>query len=255
MPITQFWQNYDMRLGGLPSDQFFSLRLSINGLIWESYTMTDRHDPIEREAHQLTRMLDSGRQTDDVMHALRADSYNMNPRDFNRMVNMMRNCDNKDMGDNLEIDRAGNLIIDNGRNGFVVATRDHDQRVAEEQRRHDGYGRWDERYDPRYGRNGGRNERDAVTDGVVNGAIGAATGAAIDGRKGAIAGAAGGIGNVIVDRAGGPSNRDDVTDVVVKGAIGAGVGAVIDGKRGAIAGGAGSVGANIIDKIFNKRHD
>lgn len=209
--------------------------------------MTDRHDPVEREAQHLTRLLDSGRHTDEVANALRQDSYNMNPRDFNRMVNSMRNNDNRRVGDNLDVDRNGNLIIDNGRQGFVVATRDFDERQRYAQHHHGRHEQYDERY--------GRADRDAVTDGVVNGAIGAVTGAAIDGRKGAIAGAAGGIGNVIVDRVGGPNNRDEVTDVVVKGAIGAGIGAVIDGKKGAIAGGAGSVVPNIVDKIFNKRHD
>lgn len=213
----------------------------------------DRRDPVEREAEHLTRLLDTGRHTEDVANALRQDSYNMNPRDFNRMVGIMRNCDDKRVGDNIEVDRKGNLVIDNGRNGFVVATRDFDERVAAANHRRDERGNWDERYD-RDDRHG-RNERDAVTDGVVHGAIGAMTGSAIDGRRGAIAGAAGGIGNVIVDRAGGRNHRDDVEDVVVKGAIGAGIGAIIDGRKGAIAGGAGSVVPNIVDKIFNRHHD
>lgn len=219
-----------------------------------------RCDPIEREASDLARRLDTGRQSDNVAAALRDDSYNMSPRDFNRLVNLMNAYDNKRMGDNLENDRFGNLVIDKGRGeAFVVATRDYDdrQRWANNQRyddRHDHRrnGRYDDRYDDRYGQNYPNNGRDAITDGVVNGAIGAVTGAAIDGKKGAIAGAAGGVGNVIVDRVGGQNNRDPVTDVVVKGAIGAGIGAAIDGKKGAIAGGAGSVVPNVIDRIFNR---
>jgi hypothetical protein len=212
-------------------------------------------DQIEREGRDLARRLDTGRQTEEVAGALRDDSYNMSPRDFARLVNTMRNYDNKRTGDNIEIDRNGNIVLDTGRQGLVVATRDFDQQQRMANRgHHDNRGGYDDRggYDNRGRQNNGR---DAVTDGVVNGAIGAVTGGAIDGRKGAIAGAAGGIGNVIVDRAGGPNNRDEVTDVVVKGAIGAGIGAVIDGKKGAIAGGAGSVVPNVIDKIFNKRHD
>jgi hypothetical protein len=90
-------------------------------------------------------------------------------------------------------------------------------------------------------------------DGVVHAGIGAVTGAAIDGKKGAIAGGAGGLGNVIVDQIGGPNQRDPVTDTVVKGAIGAAIGAAIDGKKGAIAGGAGSVVPNVIDRAVRKR--
>lgn len=212
--------------------------------------MSDRRcnsncDPVEQEARQLTRMLDSGAETREVAAALREDSYNMSPANFNRMVNQMMRNERKNCGDDLYQDRDGNLIID-GRRGqeFVVATRDFDvrQQAAREQHGHRQYGHHDRR----------GNDRDAVTDGVVNGAIGAVIGGAIDGKKGAIAGGAAGVGNVIVDRAGGRNNRDDVTDVVVKGAIGAGIGAVIDGGKGAKAGAAGSVGASIIDKLFNK---
>lgn len=217
-----------------------------------------RCDPIENEARDLARKLDTGRMTDNVAASLRDDSYNMSPREFNRLVNLMHAYDNKRMGDNIANDRFGNLIIDKGRGeAFVVATRDYDeqQRWANNNHRYDDRHdhRHDDRYDDRYGRGYPNNGRDAITDGVVNGAIGAATGAAIDGKKGAIAGAAGGIGNVVVDRVGGPNNRDPVTDVVVKGVIGAGIGAAIDGKKGAIAGGAGSVVPNIVDQIFNRR--
>lgn len=210
--------------------------------------MADNHrsDPVEQESQVLTRMLDSGRQTEQVANALREDSYNMSPREFNRLVNSMQQRERQDYGDDIYRDRSGNVIISTGEKQVIVATRDFDIAQRSADRRH-GHG-------DQHNRAGAGNQRDAVTDGVVNGAIGAGIGAVIDGKKGAIAGGAAGVGNVIVDRVGGANNRDDVTDTVVKGAIGAGVGAVIDGKKGAIAGGAGSVGASVIDKIFNKKH-
>jgi hypothetical protein len=201
-------------------------------------------DPVEAEARSLSRMLDSGRQTEQVANALREDSYNMSPRDFSRLVGLMSQTERKNQGDDIYQDRNGNVIIDTGRQDIVVATRDFDM-----QNRNNGQAR----HDGRYGNNGRGNNRDAITDGVVNSAIGAVTGGIINGEKGAIAGGAAGVANVVVDRVGGPNNRDEVTDVVVKGAIGAGIGAVIDGKRGAVSGAAGSGAASVIDKIFNKR--
>ncbi|MBZ0188695.1 MAG: hypothetical protein K8F91_20785 [Candidatus Obscuribacterales bacterium] len=213
-------------------------------------------DPIQAEANDLAQMLDNGRNTGRVADALRADSYNMAPRDFNRLVNEIQYRDRPDRGDNLVIDQAGNLIIDNGSQGFVVATRDFDnqQRYAASQRQqhqpgfsgHQQHGRTEPVYQ-------GQQQRDIVVDGVVHTGIGAVTGAIINGKKGAIAGGVGGLGNVVVDNVGGPNNRDPVTDTVVKGAIGAGIGAIIDGKDGAISGAAGSVVPNVIDRIFNKK--
>lgn len=204
-------------------------------------------DPVKQEARTLAHMLDSGRQTGEVADALRADSYNMSPRDFNRLVSEISHHDRRDRGDNLVTDRDGNLIIDNGRQGFVVATRDFDSRQAQYQqhpghhRGQQGWGRQDQAYP----------ERDPVLNGVVHVGIGAVVGAVVDGKKGAIAGGAGGLGNVVIDGISGPENRDPVADVVVKGAVGAGIGAIIDGKDGAVAGGLGSVAPNIIDRIFN----
>lgn len=235
----------------------------------------NNNDPVEQEARDLTRRLDSGRQTNQVANALREDSYNMSPREFNRLVTLMQHNERPNFGDDIYRDRQGNVVIDTGNRQLVVATRefdrqnhrgmpgqrhdDRDNRGAYDQR--DGsYDQRDGRYDQRDGRYGQRDGRlnggrDAVTDGVVNGAIGAGVGAAIDGGRGAIAGGAGGIGNVIVDRVGGGRNdRDPVADAVVKGAIGAGVGAAIDGKKGAISGAAGSLIPNVLDRVIN-RHD
>lgn len=224
-------------------------------------------DPVLEEAHDLTRRLDSGRQTAQVANALRDDSYNMSPREFNRLVTLMQNNERRNVGDDIYRDRQGNVVIDTGNRQLIVATQDFDRqhnrpmahRRDDRDDRYDrnarGDGRYDERdgrYDERNGRS--RNGRDAVTDGVVNGAIGAGIGAAIDGGRGAIAGGAGGIGNVIVDRAnGGRNDRDPVGDAVVKGAIGAGIGAAIDGKKGAISGAAGSLIPNILDRVI--KHD
>ncbi len=203
-----------------------------------------RHfDPVEREAHDLTRMLDSGRQTEQVANALREDSYNMAPRDFNRLVNSMQRTERQDYGDDIYRDRSGNVVISTGERQVVVATRDWEMAHRgshERQSSHDQHNR-------------GGHQRDAVTDGVVNGAIGAGIGAVIDGKKGAIAGGAAGVGNVVIDHVAGPNQRDPVADTVLKGAVGAGIGAIVDGKKGAIAGGAGSVGASVIDNLFNKK--
>jgi hypothetical protein len=145
--------------------------------------MTDqnrRPDPIEREANQLTRLMDSGRHTEEVANALRQDSYNMNPRDFNQLVRIMQNCDNKDRGDNIEVDRHGNIVLDDGRRGMVVATRDweEEQRYAREHHRH---------------RDGRQLDNEDLQDAVVKGAVGAGIGAIIDGKKGAIAGGVGAV--------------------------------------------------------------
>lgn len=231
-----------------------------------------RRDPIKSEADRLTRMLDSGRATEEVAQALREDSYNMTRTDFNKLVRTMSSQDQKQYGDNICTDRDGNVVIDTGRDQLIIATRDWDNRHAsrvprQNDRRDHDYVRHDDRYDRRddryernrdydYERHGnGRrdNGRDAVTDGVVNGAIGAVVGGAIDGKKGAIAGGLGGVGNVVIERSNRDHGRTDVEDFVVKGAVGAGIGAIVNGKKGAIAGAAGSVGANAIDKIFNRR--
>ncbi|MGD9683613.1 MAG: hypothetical protein AB7W16_20805 [Candidatus Obscuribacterales bacterium] len=210
-------------------------------------------------------MLDSGRHTGEVADALRADSYNMSPRDFNRLVTEINHHDRRDRGDNLVTDRQGNLIIDTGRQGFVVATRDFDIRQARLRQQHghhrgqQGWGRQENH--GQYGQYGQFEqpgqpgpyyaERDPVLNGVVHVGIGAVVGAAVDGKKGAIAGGAGGLGNVVIDGISGQQNRDPVADVVVKGIVGAGIGAAIDGKDGAVAGGLGSVAPNIIDRIFS----
>ncbi|MBK9145438.1 MAG: hypothetical protein IPM23_23435 [Candidatus Melainabacteria bacterium] len=202
-------------------------------------------DPVRQEARTLADMLDTGRQTGEVADALRADSYDMSPRDFKRLVTEISRHDRRDRGDNLVIDRDGNLIIDNGRQGYVVATRDFDTRQPEQRQsraRHEPNGQYDQGVYP---------VRDPVLNGVVHAGIGAVVGAAVNGRRGAIAGGAGGLGNVVIDGISSPENRDPVADVVVKGAVGAGIGAIIDGKDGAVAGGLGSVAPNIIDRIFN----
>lgn len=201
-------------------------------------------DPVTQEAQALTQMLDSGRSSVQVADALRADSYNMSPNDFNRLIRTIQGTERQDLGDNLVVDRDGNLIIDRGeQQGFVVATRDfdHRQRYADQQRRagHPGAG--------------GRPDqpgRNSVADGAVHAGIGAITGAAIDGKKGAIAGGIGGLGNVLIDKIGGENQRDPVTDTVVKGTVGAGIGALINGRKGAIAGGAGSVVPNVVDQVI-----
>ncbi|MCA9804632.1 MAG: hypothetical protein KC777_21830 [Cyanobacteria bacterium HKST-UBA02] len=217
-------------------------------------------DPVKQEARSLSHMLDSGRHTGEVADALRADSYNMSSRDFNRLVTEISHHDRRDRGDNLVTDRQGNLVIDTGHQGFVVATRDFDMRQAQYRQQHGhhhGQQAWGRQGPGQFGQPGQYeqgnyyDQRDPVLNGVVHVGIGAVVGAAVDGKKGAIAGGAGGLGNVIIDGISGQQNRDPVADVAVKGIVGAGIGAAIDGKDGAVAGGLGSVAPNIIDRIFS----
>ena len=196
-------------------------------------------DHVDRKAQELSRMLDSGNQSGQVADALRRDSFDMNPRDFDSLVNTIRRMERKDRGDNLVVAQNGDLIIDTGRQGYVVATRDFEMNHARDRQAR--------------GTRGQNQRNDVLVDGVVHGGIGAVTGAIINGKKGAIAGGVGGVGNVIVDEVGGKDTRDPVTDTVVKGAIGAGIGAIIDGKKGAAAGAAGSIVPNIADRVLRKR--
>lgn len=212
-----------------------------------------RPDPIREEARAIADMMDSGRQTGQVADALRNDSYNMRPGEFNRMVGMIRNeYDRRNQGDDLIIRNDGALILDTGRDQVLVSTRMLEERQARMA---------DHSRDPRYrdvpqqgypaqvyGPQGERRPNTAVEDLGKNVIIGAGVGGVMSGRKGAAGGAAAGAAETVIDHTGGINTGNQVLDTVAKGAIGYGVGRVVGGNDGGRAGAVTSILGDLLNK-------
>lgn len=206
-------------------------------------------DPVRSEARALANMLDTGRQTDQVIRALQEDANIFPPRDMARMGQMISGMERKDRGDNLTVQRDGSMTIDDGRRAVLAVSAD------------DIYGR---RPDPRYNRDYGyeqqrnphANGKDVGTEVLINGGLGAITGAAVRGGKGVLPGALGGVSNVVVDQVAGPKeSRSAGADVLLKGVVGYGVGTIAGGKKGGIAGALGSIVPNVGERVIENNND
>lgn len=139
-----------------------------------------RRDGVGNHADQLARALDSGR-TDAVVNALQQDAYSLSPNTFKRVIQETDARESKRHGDNLELRRNGDVVLDTGDRRFTVANIYQQERSWEDrqrqvyqggqyyegrdgryQGRNDGYydnrGGYDPRFDPR-GRQGGYDPR------------------------------------------------------------------------------------------------
>lgn len=165
-------------------------------------------DFVSREASSLAHMLDQGR-GEEVASRLHHDAYNMNHRDFKRLVQQTEDMDRKGRGDDLDFNRRTGQV--------TVVTRDgrlHPSDVFEDRVRrppqvviiqdrppvvmHPGGQAppYYEQYPPQH-----HQRNTTVEGGIIGGVVGAGIGAIVDhrnrGRGAAIGGAAGVLGGII----------------------------------------------------------
>lgn len=201
----------------------------------------DRSDPLLQEAQHIAGALDSSQHAE-AGNALRADSYNMSSQNFAQLVRTIQQMERRDTGDNLVVAPNGDLIIDTGRQNFVVATRDYDNRQNHQQQQPYRQQRMDQRY----------SRRDPVTGILTDSAIGAGTGAILKGGRGAIDGAVGAASGSVFEQMVGP-DADPALVLLGKAGFGALGGVLADKKdgRGAKIGAISAIAPNVLRMILD----
>ena len=74
-------------------------------------------DPVDAKANRIADRLDRGN-TEGAASALQREMQNMNPREFRALISRTDAYERKDQGDNLVVNRNGDILIDGARGGL-----------------------------------------------------------------------------------------------------------------------------------------